>query len=311
MNDAQGILRTKILVMHGIFSGYRFGLTLLMMIGSWVDLFSQSDNGWKVEDCNSTVREELGARSQLISSSEIASFCDCMAGKWEEMLDPFSLSRMRIRIADECVSAWPDGVVLSWRNSEEGMTLPLDALVEASSWMDKMWMLGEEVWLVEVTLKGSSHVQPSEESDVVEVLVVNNKAVAYLDEQVGEFCAVTSLESGKTGWVHRDLFRKLEKLNLTINLGFSEVGRTGSETSLITVKDSTDLSIMLNVRNEGNFNSWTLAEGSETQIELTPGNFQYLCWAPSELGIIPAFGVMNFEPGFAYRWVFFIETLSR
>ena len=119
MNDAQGILRTKILVMHGIFSGYRFGLTLLMMIGSWVDLFSQSDNGWKVEDCNSTVREELGARSQLISSSEIASFCDCMAGKWEEMLDPFSLSRMRIRIADECVSAWPDGVVLSWRNSDQ------------------------------------------------------------------------------------------------------------------------------------------------------------------------------------------------
>ena len=297
--------------MYGILSSSRFCLALMMMIGFCAELFSQSENGWKEEDCNSIVREELGARSQLISSSEIASFCDCMAGQWEEMLDPFSLSQMRIRIADECVSAWPDGVVLSWRNSEEGMTLPLDALVEASSWMDKMWMLGEEVWLVEVTMKGGSHVQPSEESEVVEFLVVNNRAVAYLDEQAGKFCAVTSLESGKTGWVRRDLFRKLEKLKLTINLGFSEVGRTGSETSLITVKDSTDLRIMLNVRNEGNFNSWTLDEWSETQIELSPGNFQYLCWVPSKLGIIPAFGVMNFKPGIAYEWVFFIKTVSR
>ena len=282
-----------------------------MVFGFWVDSYAQSGNGWKVEDSTSTVREELGARSELISSSQIAALCDCMAGQWEEMLEPSALSRMRIRIADECVSAWPDGVVLSWRNSKDGMTLPLDAVVEASSWMDKMWMLGEDVWLVEVTLEGSSHVQPSEDSEVVEMLVVNNRAVAYLDEQAGDFCALTSLKSGKTGYVSRDLFRKLERLKLTINLGFSEVGRTGSETSLITVKDSTDPSIMLNVRKEGSFDSWTLAEGSETQIELAPGNFQYLCWAPPEMGIIPAFGVMNFEPGIAYRWVFFIETVKR
>ena len=51
-----------------------------------------------------------------------------------------------------------------------------------------------------------------------------------------------------------------------------------------------------------------MAAQEDARMELSPGNYQYLAWIPSDLDIIPSFGVYNFEPGTAYQWVFYVTT---
>ena len=268
----------------------------------------QTVNGWRTHVCEALAEAELGKRASAISDEQIQSMCGCMSTRWSDMVDAESLAEGEILVADACVADWPDGVVLSWKSSEKGMTLPLEPILEEQAWLDQLWLLGESVWLVKVTTAGEASSLPGNGGEPVEYLQVGDKAVAYLDQQVGEYWSITSLNSGKTAWVRQDRLSQLNQLEMVINLGFVEVGVTGSDMCEIAIKDSSRYDMMLDLRKGRSHSPFALEAQQVSVVELLPGNYQYLAWIPSNQDILPRFGVYSFEQGKAYEWVFFVTS---
>lgn len=278
-------------------------LPFLMSMG----VHAQIGAGWDVESCQFAVQLELGKRAAGVSEAEVASLCSCMAARWESMVDLESIETARIRVADECVADWPDGIVLSWRNSAMGMSIPIDGVLDEAEWMEQLWMLGENVWLVKVVVDGQLLSLPGKGGDVIELMVIGDKAVAYLDDEVDGYWSMTSLKTGNTAWMQRSKVEKLRELSLSIDLGFVEVGRTGTEGCIVVVQDSSAYDMMLNVRKGGQHDALSMEAGSVTEVSMDAGTYQFLAWIPEELDIIPAFGAATFKAGTRYRWWFFVE----
>ena len=272
-----------------------------------IETQGQSVSGWSAHLCETVAKAELGKRSSAISDEQIQSMCGCMATRWRDMVDAESLAQGEILVADGCVADWPDGVVLSWKRSEKGMTLPLEQILEEQAWLDQLWLLGESVWLVKVTVEGEITSLPDMDGETVEYLQVGDKAVAYLDQEVGEYWSITSLRSGKTAWVRQDRLSQLQPLEMVIDLGFVEVGVTGSDMCEIAIKDSSSYDMVLDLRKGRGHNSFAMGAEQVSRVEIPPGNYQYLAWIPSDQDILPSFGVSSFKPGVAYQWVFFVE----
>ena len=290
------------------FPGFNLFCAVFLMVSTFEGL-RQTINGWDIGACEQAVKVELGARFSGVAPSQVRTLCECMSSRWEDVLDVNSFADGVIGVADACVSDWRDGVVLSWKNSGKGMTLPLEQILDQQAWLDQLWLLGESVWLVTVTIESEARARPGEDGDVVEFLKVGDRAVAYLDEQVGEYSAVTTLNSGKTSWVRQERLLQLQQLEMIVDLGFVEIGATGTDMCEIAVRDSSSYDMMMNMRKGGLYQSFEMkAHGPASRLELPPGNYQYLAWIPSEQAILPSFGVSKFEPGVAYQWVFFVST---
>lgn len=272
-----------------------------------LDVNAQVGAGWDDESCRFAVQLELGNRAAGVSESQVASLCSCMAERWESMVDLESIETARIPVADECVADWPDGIVLSWRNSTMGMSIPIDGVLDEGAWMEQLWMLGENVWMVRVVVDGQLLSVPGKGGDVIELMVIGDKAVAYLDEEVDGYWSMTSLKTGNTAWMEQNKVEKLRELSLSIDLGFVEVGRTGTERCIVAVQDSSAYDMMLNVRKGGQHDALSMEAGSVTEVDVEAGTYQFLAWIPSNLRIIPAFGAATFKAGTKYSWVFFVE----
>lgn len=145
---------------------------------------------------------------------------------------------------------------------------------------------------------------PGTSYDIIKKIPANSTVYIFSKTDYSGFYKSIDVESGKVGWLAKDLVRWSKSLDTSSSGGFSSLGETGEYNSELKITNKSAKTITLVIAEE----TFYISPNSTITEFIEPGNKSFTASAP---GVIPNSGYKNFVSNNGYGWTFWIETRRR
>lgn len=145
---------------------------------------------------------------------------------------------------------------------------------------------------------------PGTSYDIIKKIPANSTVYIFSKTDYSGFYKSIDVESGKVGWLAKDLVRFSKSADTSSSGGFSSLGETSEYNSELKVTNQSAKTITLVISDK----TFYIPPHSTITKFVEPGNKNFTASAP---GVIPTSGYKNFVSNNGYEWTFWIETKRR
>ncbi len=145
---------------------------------------------------------------------------------------------------------------------------------------------------------------PSTSYDVISKIPANSTVYIFSKNDYNGFYKSIDIQSGKVGWLAKNLVKWNKDVDTSSAGGFSSTGQTGEYNSELKITNQSSKTITLVIAEE----TFYISPNSTITKFIEPGNKNFTASAP---GVIPNSGYKNFVSHNGYGWTFWIETRRR
>lgn len=145
---------------------------------------------------------------------------------------------------------------------------------------------------------------PSTSDDIIKKIPANSTVYIFSKTDYSGFYKSIDVESGKVGWLAKNLVKWSKDVDTSSAGGFSSLGETSEYNSELKVTNKSTKTITLVISDK----TFYISPQSTITKFIEPGNKNFTASAP---GVIPNSGYKTFSPNNGYEWTFWIETRRR
>lgn len=145
---------------------------------------------------------------------------------------------------------------------------------------------------------------PGTSYDIIKKIPANSTVYIFSKNDYSGFYKSIDVESGKVGWLAKDLVRWSKSVDTSSSGGFSSLGETAEYNSELKVTNQSAKTITLVISDK----TFYISPHSTITKFIEPGNKNFTASAPA---VIPSSGYKNFASNNGYEWIFWIETRRR
>lgn len=164
--------------------------------------------------------------------------------------------------------------------------------------------IGFEPFLGVTTSNINFRTGPGTSFDIIKKIPANSTVYLFSKNDYNGFYKSIDIESGKVGWLSKDLVKWYKDVDTKSAGGFTSMGETDEYNSELKITNQSAKTITLVIADE----TYYISPHSTITKFIEPGNKNFTASAP---GVIPNSGFKNFASHNGYDWTFWIETSRR
>lgn len=145
---------------------------------------------------------------------------------------------------------------------------------------------------------------PGTSYNIIKVIPGNSTVYVFSKNDYKGFYKSIDVQSGKVGWLSKDLVKWAKDVDTNSAGGFTSMGETDEYNSELKITNQSGKTITLVIADE----TYYISPHSTITKFIEPGNKTFTASAP---GVIPSSGFKNFDSHNGYDWTFWIETTRR